>query len=104
MELAPNTAYHAHKHEAPEIRIIVSGKAKWAFDGVTREVRRGSATYAKAGAVYKIVNETGGSLKAIWFWWGPDGEREVFNDDYEFIEAAPHKSGFFHEGASERVY
>jgi mannose-6-phosphate isomerase-like protein (cupin superfamily) len=103
-ELAPNATYHSHRHEVPEIYFVTEGKADWTVDGVTREVGQGMTIYTKPGAHHKMVNRTGDIVRAIWVWWAPGGNREVFAGDYEFTEPVPEKNGSFKEGASERLY
>ena len=103
-ELAPNSTYHSHRHEVPEIYFVTEGKADWTVDGVTREVGQGMTIYTKPGAVHKMVNPTGDIVRAIWVWWAPGGNREVFASDYEFTEPAPEKNGSFKEGVNERLY
>ena len=103
-ELAPNAIYPSHRHEVPEIYFVTEGKADWTVDGVTREVGQGMTIYTKPGAVHKMVNRSGDIVKAIWVWWAPGGNREVFAGDYEFMEPVPEKNGSFKEGVSERLY
>jgi mannose-6-phosphate isomerase-like protein (cupin superfamily) len=103
-ELAPNATYHSHRHEVPEIYFVTEGRADWTVDGVTREVGPGIAIYTKSGAVHKMVNKSDDNVKAIWIWWAPGGDREVFAGDYEFTEPAPEKNGLFKEGVSEQIY
>jgi len=103
-ELAPNSIYHSHRHEVPEIYFVTEGKADWTVDGVTREVGQGMTIYTKPGAVHKMVNHTGDNVRAIWVWWAPGGDKEVFAGDYEFTEPVPEKNGSFKEGVNERLY
>ena len=88
-ELAPKAIYHGHKHAAPEIYYIVSGKALWTVGEETREVTSGSAIYTRPGAVHKMVNLLDRPLRAVWVWWAPDGERSVFGGEYLFTEDPP---------------
>ena len=41
------------------------------------------------GKVHKMVNLSEKPLQTVWFWWAPDGRREVFDGAYEFTEPAP---------------
>ena len=88
-ELAPHAIYHGHKHDAPEIYYVISGKALWTVGDETQEVTKGTAIYTKPGAVHKMVNLTNEPVQAIWIWWAPNGDREVFNGKYTFTEEAP---------------
>ncbi len=85
-ELAPNAIYHGHKHETPEIYYIISGKALWTVGDETQEVRKGSSIYTRPGEVHKMVNLGEEPVQAIWIWWAPNGDREVFQSDYIFTE------------------
>ena len=88
-ELAPHAIYHGHKHETPEIYYIISGKALWTVGKETREVTKGTSIYTKPGQEHKMVNLTDEPLQAIWIWWAPNGEKEVFNTEYIFTEEPP---------------
>jgi mannose-6-phosphate isomerase-like protein (cupin superfamily) len=103
-ELAPNAIYHSHRHEVPEIYFVTQGKADWTLDGVTREVGPGMTIYSKSGAPHKMVNKSNDNVKAIWVWWAPDGDKNVFAGDYEFIEPAPEKNGSFDKGLNQQLY
>lgn len=103
-ELAPNAIYHSHRHEVPEIYFVTQGKADWTVDGVTREVGPGMTIYSKSGAAHKMVNKSDDNVKAVWVWWAPDGDKNVFASDYEFIEPAPEKNGSFDKGVNQRLY
>ena len=103
-ELAPNATYPSHRHEVPEIYFVTEGKADWTVDGVTREVGPGMTIYTKPGAVHKMVNHSGDNVRAIWVWWAPGGDKEVFAGDYEFVEPMPEENGSFKEGVNERLY
>jgi len=91
-ELAPNAIYHGHKHEAPEIYYIISGKALWTVGDETQEVTKGTAIYTKPGAVHKMVNLTDEPVQTIWIWWAPKGDRTVFSSKYVFTEEPPTQS------------
>ena len=77
-ELAPKATYHSHRHVVPEIYFVTEGKAEWTVDGVTRAVGPGMTIYTKPGAVHRMVNHSNENVKAIWLWWAPGGDREVF--------------------------
>ncbi|MEM7100637.1 MAG: cupin domain-containing protein [Pseudomonadota bacterium] len=88
-ELAPKAIYHGHKHPAPEIYFILSGRAQWRVGEVTREVTSGTTIYTRPGEVHKMVNLTDQPVRAIWMWWAPGGDSEVFKGAYEFTEPTP---------------
>ena len=88
-ELAPHAIYHGHKHDAPEIYYVLAGKALWTVGDETQEVTQGTAIYTRPGAVHKMVNLTDEPVQAIWIWWAPNGDREVFKGEYTFTEEGP---------------
>ena len=88
-ELAPHAIYHGHKHDAPEIYYVISGKALWTVGDETKEVTAGTAIYTKPGAVHRMVNLTEEPVQAIWIWWAPNGDRKVFSGTYSFTEEPP---------------
>lgn len=103
-ELAPRAIYHKHKHEVPEIYFITSGQALWTVGDETREVGPGMTIYTKPHAEHRMENLGDEPVSAIWVWWAPGGDKEVFLGDYEFTEPAPEKNGSFNSGKSERLY
>ena len=88
-QLAPGATYHAHRHEVPEIYYIISGKAEWTVGTEVRRVSQGATILTEPGQVHKMVNVTDEPVDALWFWWAPDGRREVFSGEYEFTEPSP---------------
>ena len=104
-ELAPRATYHGHKHAAPEIYFILDGRALWSVGEESREVAEGSTIYTKPGEVHKMVNLTDEPVRAVWFWWAPGGDADVFRAPYEFTEPAPAQpAGARFEDPSERRY
>ena len=101
-QLAPGTTYHAHRHEVSEIYYIISGEAEWTVGNETRRVTAGATILTEPGQVHKMVNLTDKPIDALWFWWAPDGRREVLIGDYEYTEPAPVPMPGF-EGA-EKLY
>jgi len=88
-ELAPRATYHSHRHQVPEIYYILEGSGQWSVGEETRHVGPGVTIYTRPGAVHKMVNLSDEPLRTLWFWWAPDGQREVFMGDYEFTEEPP---------------
>jgi len=88
-ELAPHSTYHGHRHPAPEIYHVVAGQGLWTIGDTTHTVGPGSTLYTRSGVVHKMVNTGDLPLRTIWFWWAPDGRREVLTGAYEFTESAP---------------
>jgi quercetin dioxygenase-like cupin family protein len=92
-ELAPRAVYHGHRHAAPELYHVLSGRARWTVDGEVREVGPGTTIRTPSGAVHRMENLGDETLRAVWFWWAPDGRREVFDGVYEFTEPPPADPG-----------
>ncbi len=102
-ELAPRAIYHGHKHDSPEIYYITSGRAMWTVGDETREVTAGMTIHIPPGAVHKMVNMGEQTVEAIWVWWAPDGDREIFDGEYRFVEETPVQpagSGFKDDAAT----
>jgi|TARA_B110000495_G_C22432083_1_gene272078 hypothetical protein len=36
-----------------------------------------------------MINLTDEPVQAIWIWWAPNGDRDVFNGKYTFTESPP---------------
>ena len=104
-ELAPNAIYHGHKHQAPEIYYVLSGKALWTVGEHSREVTAGATIHTPPGQVHRMQNLTDKPLQAIWFWWAPGGDTDVFQSPYVFTEPAPQQpDNARFKAPSERKY
>lgn len=104
-ELAPRAIYHAHRHDVPEIYYVTGGRAEWTVDDETRLVGPGTVIRTPPGAVHRMVNVGEETVTALWFWWAPEGRREVFSGRYEFTEPVPEQpEGAGFGAASEQVY
>ena len=88
-ELAPRGIYHGHRHEAPEIYYVTSGVGEWHVGDQRQQVGPGATVYTAPGKVHKMINLSDEPLRAVWFWWAPDGRREVFSGAYEYTEDPP---------------
>lgn len=52
-----------------------------------------------------MTNLTDEPVRAIWVWWAPGGETEVFKSPYEFTEPAPvQREGASFAEDAERLY
>jgi mannose-6-phosphate isomerase-like protein (cupin superfamily) len=103
-QLAPGAVYHRHRHEVPEIYFITGGRALWTVGDESREVGPGMTIYTRPGAEHRMENLGSEPVSAIWVWWAPGGDRDVFSGDYEFTEPAPAQSPGFTTGETERLY
>lgn len=104
-ELAPRATYHGHKHLAPEVYYILGGRAQWTVGEDSREVSAGTTIYTQPGQVHKMVNLGDEPVQAIWLWWAPGGDAEVFKAPYEFTEPAPEQpAGAQFKQSAERRY
>ena len=105
-QLAPGAIYHGHRHEVPEIYHVTGGRGTWTVGDETREVTAGSTIYTRPGEVHRMVNLEDHPLTAIWVWWAPGGDRDVFDGNYEFTEPAPPllNGKGFDEGLTEQIY
>lgn len=103
-QLAPGATYHGHRHDAPEIYYILEGEARWTVGEETRIVSEGMAIYTRPGQVHRMENLTDELVKAIWVWWAPGGNAEVFEGVYEFTEPLEPGAGGFSETEAEKIY
>jgi quercetin dioxygenase-like cupin family protein len=102
-ELAPKAIYHGHRHDSPEIYYITSGKAMWTVGDEAQMVSAGMTIHIPSGTVHKMVNLGEEAVGALWIWWAPNGEREIFDGEYKFVEETPVQpvgSGFEGEAAT----
>lgn len=104
-ELAPRAIYPAHRHDVPELYYVTGGEAEWTVGEETRIVGPGTVIRTPPGAVHRMVNLGDEPVMALWFWWAPDGRREVFSGSYEFTEPAPRQpAGAGFGETAEQVY
>jgi quercetin dioxygenase-like cupin family protein len=89
LELDAGGYYPAHAHPAPEIYFVTGGEAEWTVGEETFTARPGVAIYHAAHTPHRMVNKGPETLRAIWFWWAPDGSAEVLRGEVYFTEAAP---------------
>jgi quercetin dioxygenase-like cupin family protein len=89
LELAPGATYPAHAHPAPEIYYVMNGKARWTVGEETFVAEPGMAIYHGPNTLHRMVNAGDEVLRAVWFWWAPDGNREVLKIGSKLLEAAP---------------
>ena len=69
-EWAPGAIYVGHKHKAPEIYYVISGKAKWTVGEETFIATDGTAIYTKPDTLHRMENIGDGILRTVWIWWG----------------------------------
>ena len=99
VQLAPNTVYPGHRHAAPEVYYVLSGKASWTVGSRSFIAEAGTIIYIPANTVHRMVNQLDEPLTAVWAWRAPVGDKSVFErGTYEFTEDIPDQS---HVGFSD---
>jgi len=95
LQIAPRAVYPGHRHAAPEVYYILSGKAQWTVGQETFIAESGTTIFIPANTVHRMTNLGELPVTAVWAWWAPGGDQSVFDPDaYEFTEAIPEQSGF----------
>jgi mannose-6-phosphate isomerase-like protein (cupin superfamily) len=89
LDLDPGGYYPFHAHPAPEIYFILSGTADWTIGDDSFIAVPGMAIYHASNMPHRMVNRGTETLKALWFWWAPDGRNEVLAQEVRFLETAP---------------
>jgi quercetin dioxygenase-like cupin family protein len=89
LELDAGGYYPAHAHPAPEIYFVTGGEAEWTVGEETFTARPGVAIYHAPHTPHRMINKGSETLRAIWFWWAPDGSAEVLGGEVYFTETAP---------------
>jgi quercetin dioxygenase-like cupin family protein len=89
LELDAGGYYPAHAHPAPELYYVTAGEAEWTVGEETFTARPGAAIYHAAHTPHRMVNKGSEPLRAIWFWWAPDGSAEVLSGEVYFTETPP---------------
>jgi quercetin dioxygenase-like cupin family protein len=88
-ELSPNAVYPAHLHPAPELYLVLEGHARWTIGSETFDAGPGTAIYTPPGTAHRMVNVGNDTVRAVWAWWAPGGDRSVFDGGYRFVEPLP---------------
>lgn len=91
LELDPGGYYPLHRHPAPEIYYVMSGKAKWTVGKETFLAKPGTAIYHAPKAVHRMVNIGKEKLKTFWIWWAPGGNTKVLKVGSRLVEPMPSK-------------
>ena len=89
LELAPGATYPAHQHPAPEIYYVMSGTAEWTVGDETFVAEPGTAIYHPPGALHRMINTGDDVLRLVYFWWAPNGDRQVLKIASTLLEPVP---------------
>jgi quercetin dioxygenase-like cupin family protein len=81
--------YPLHSHPAPEIYYVISGSAEWTVGDDTFTATPGMAVYHAPNAPHRMVNNGNEPLHTVWFWWAPNGERDVLQVGVTLLEPMP---------------
>lgn len=91
LDLEAGGFYPLHSHPAPEIYFIMSGTAKWTVGDETFTSTPGMSIYHAPNVPHRMVNHGTEPLRTVWFWWAPDGDRNMLQADIELLEPMPGK-------------
>ncbi len=91
-ELAPKAIYPGHLHPAPEVYFVLEGHVRWTVGAETFEAGPGTAVYTPPDTPHRMENLGGETVRAVWSWWAPGGDRAVFQSGYRFVEPLPQQS------------
>ncbi|XOV83791.1 MAG: cupin domain-containing protein [bacterium] len=90
LEIPGHTVYPGHRHAAPELYYVVSGRATWTIGADTFEATAGTTIYTPADTVHSMENKYDEPVVTVWAWWAPGGDTTVFDPQaYEFTEELP---------------
>ena len=89
LDLDAGGYYPLHAHPAPEIYFILSGTAEWTVGNETFMAEPGMAIYHAPNVPHRMVNKSDEPLRTVWFWWAPNGDREVLQVGVTLLEAKP---------------
>ena len=79
--------YLLHSHPSPEIYYVISGSAEWTVGNETFTAMPGMAIYHASNVPHRMVNHGDEPLHTIWFWWAPNGERDVLQVGVTLLES-----------------
>lgn len=89
LDLEAGGYYPLHSHPSPEIYFILSGTAEWTVGDETFIAAPGTAVYHAPDVPYRMVNRGGESLHTVWFWWAPNGNRDLLQVGVKLLEQMP---------------
>ena len=89
LELAPGAIYPAHKHPAPELYYVISGKARWTVGEETFEAGPGEAIYHPPNTLHRMINIGTETLRTVYMWWAPGGDHSVLRASSQLLEVVP---------------
>jgi len=89
LELAPGATYPAHKHPAPELYYVIGGKVRWTVGDETFEAGPGEAIYHAPNTLHRMVNIGAETLRMVYLWWAPGGDRSVLRASSQLLEPVP---------------
>jgi len=95
LQIAPHALYPGHRHSAPEVYFVMSGRAQWTVGSETFIAESGTTIYIPANTIHLMTNLGETPLTAVWAWWAPGGDQSVFEPDaYEITESVAEQPGF----------
>jgi quercetin dioxygenase-like cupin family protein len=89
LELSPGAIYPGHAHPAPEIYYVISGTTRWTVGDETFTAEPGTAIYTPPNTLHRMINTGGEVLRTVYFWWAPEGRREVLRVGSKLLESVP---------------
>ncbi len=90
LEIPGHTTYPGHRHSAPELYYVLSGRATWTVGAQTFEATAGTTIYTPPNTIHRMVNANDEPVVTVWAWWAPGGDAAAFDPDaYEFTEELP---------------
>lgn len=89
LELAPGAVYPGHAHPSPEIYYVMSGTARWTVGSDTFIAEAGTAVYTPPNTLHRMINTGDELLRTVYFWWAPEGKRDVLNVGSKLLEPVP---------------
>ena len=81
--LPPGLRYPPHRHAAPEVYVIVGGRAAWEAGGERRTLDPVSFAYHPPWCPHAIESVGDEPLVVVYLWWGDAG---VLGADAELVE------------------
>jgi len=91
LDLEAGGYYPLHSHLSPEIYFILSGTAEWTVGTETFIATPGTTIYHADNVPHRMVNHGTEPLRTVWFWWAPDGNKNVLQEGVTFLETMPEK-------------
>ncbi len=86
LEIDPGGGYPAHRHAAPEVYFVLSGRAECRFGAEVFEASAGSVIRTAPNQTHSFTVLGDEPFRAVAYWYAPGGDLSVLSCDLELVD------------------